>query len=156
MKLSIMYIVLILLAIILAIVFIPRLFVSEKEKIEKTINLVEKAVKSKNSEKVLQHISEDYSDSFHRDLEAFKKGLKRLFDNSGLLYIEKSDLEIEIADNGTSATAFFILKLSTGLGNNKYDLVEEFAKSDRFLIHLDKSSGQWKVTKVENLPYTYD
>jgi hypothetical protein len=155
-KLNVKYIFLVVVALIFAIVFVPRLFVSEKERIEKTIELIEKAVKSKDSEKVLKHISENYSDTFHSNLGAFEKGLKRLFDNSGPLYIEKSGLKIEVDPDGAGATAFFIAKVSTGFGNNQFDLIEEFAKSDRFLVHLDKSSGEWKVTQVENLPYTYD
>lgn len=156
MKLPPKYIALGLIALILAIVLIPRLFLTEEDRIAKMLDRVEKALKSKNTEKVLQYISADYSDNYHRDLEAFKKNLKRLFDNSGPLHIEKKGLEIKIDQNSATATAFFIAKVSTGFGNNQFDLVEEFYNSNRFLVHLDKSSGRWKITQVENLPYTYD
>ena len=150
------YIALALIVIALGVIFLPRIFMSEKKRITKLVEKIETSVEKKKIEDIMLHLSPDYVDSFGHNNQTARGSLGTLFKTGAMISVQIEHLDITVAENKKSATAFIVAKVTAGLFQNKIDITNEYCQGNRFEVDFVKIDGDWKVNRVTNAEYTYD
>ena len=124
-------------------------FVSEEERIKKTLKLAEASLEKKDTSTFMKQISLEYRDSF-----GFTYGTLFFFVKDTLKQYEKVNISLSqmtIKREGKEAEVKFI---------GKGEAVDSFGKTvkemDRFILRMKKESGKWKIVWLAGDKYSFE
>ena len=112
--------------------------ISEKDRILKTLRIVEKSLEEKQHIRFMKQISLEYHDSFGNSWGTLFFHVKNILQNYSKIKISLSHINIKIEDE--KATVRFIGK---GEAINPYG--ERVGEMGRFRLEIRKEGGKWKI-----------
>lgn len=134
----------------------PRLryyWANDEEKIRLSLDGLAQGGRDRHIGDILTHISESYSDRWHKDRENLRRSLTYiLFSRYKRVKVELSEIEIEFdpADSEKALTRFHAVILGSTHGDQ--DPNEPFVRairgSDRFLLAWRKEGSRWRVVEA--------
>lgn len=126
-----------------------KFFISNKERIKKTLKLAEKYLEEKDHIRFMKQFSIEYRDDFGNTWGTLFFFVKSIMKNYQKIRVSLSKVNIKI--EGEEATVRFI-----GKGEAVSDYGEVIREMGRFLIKMEKEGTKWKITYLEEEKYTFD
>jgi len=125
------------------------IFVSEKDRVKKTIKTAVKAVNDKDYHKFMKQFSIEYRDEYGNTWGTLFFYLKNNLENYQKVRVSVSNLDVKIEDKIALVRLF-----GKGEAVNSYG--EIFREAGRFIVKLKKEATIWKIIWIEEDKYRFD
>ena len=129
---------------------LDRLVQTDLEKINKVINIAIKAVEEEKPDAIDAIISENYSDSYHRNKRALILHARRVLSEPVVEKNIKRILEINISPSKTTAEATFTVRVVFDKRSYVYQKYKRIMLV-KVRVNLQKKQGKWLINQAELL-----
>jgi len=129
---------------------LDRLVQTDLEKINKVINIAIKAVEEEKPDAIDAIISENYSDSYHRNKRALILHARRVLSEPVVEKNIKRILEINISPSKTTAEATFTVRVVFDKRSYVYQKYKRIMLV-KVRVNLQKEQGKWLINQAELL-----
>lgn len=129
---------------------LDRLVQTDLEKINKVINIAIKAVEEEKPDAIDAIISENYSDSYHRNKRALILHARRVLSEPVVEKNIKRILEINISPSKTTAEATFTVRVVFDKRSYVYQKYKRIMLV-KVRVNLQKDQGKWLINQAELL-----
>jgi len=136
------YLVLIVLAAVLAVVFYP----SEKKRINKVLSACMEAVSNEDAGQLMEHISYNYSDGHGGSYLVLKKRAELVFKRFDDFDIAADVMNVTVQEE--QAEAHLKVSIIATEGGNRGYFIGDAEKAADIRVFLEKSPYEWKVIKI--------
>lgn len=149
MKKLVLFIIFLIVSVLSGIYIKKKFFISDKERIKKTLKLTEKYLEEKDHINFMKQFSIEYRDDFGNTWGTLFFLVKNVMKNYKKIRVSLSKVSIKI--EGKEAEVRFIGK---GEGISSYG--EVIREIGRFRIKMKKEGTKWKIIYLEEEKYTFD
>ncbi len=125
------------------------IFVSEKDRVKKTIKTAVKAINDKDYHKFMKQFSIEYRDEYGNTWGTLFFYLKNNLENYQKVHVSISNLDVKIEDKIALVKLF-----GKGEAVNSYG--EIIREAGRFIVKLKKEAPGWKIIWFEEDKYRFD
>ncbi len=125
------------------------IFVSEKDRVKRTIKTAVKAINDKDYHKFMKQFSIEYRDEYGNTWGTLFFYLKNILKNYQEVSVSVSNLDIKIEDKIALVKLF-------GKGKAEDSYGEVIREAGRFIVKLKKEAGRWKIIWIEEDKYRFD
>ena len=126
-----------------------KFFISDKERIKRTLKLAEKYLEEKDHIKFMKQFSIEYRDDFGNTWGTLFFFVKNVMKNYEKIRVSLSKVNIKI--EGKEAVVRFI-----GKGEVVSNYGEVIREMGRLLIKMKKEGTKWKIIWAEEEKYSFD
>jgi len=125
------------------------IFVSEKDRVKKTIKTAVKAINDRDYHKFMKQFSIEYRDEYGNTWGTLFFYLKNNLKNYQKVNVSVSNLDVKIDDKIALVRLF-----GKGEAVNSYG--EIIREAGRFIVKLKKEATGWKIIWIEEDKYRFD
>jgi len=132
-------------AAVVALVVVPRLLTTERERVARVISRLEGRVEARDAAGVCHLLTEDYRDNQGHNRGALRARLAAGFPRLASVSLAVKDLEIEVT--GETAAANFLFEAVVRARDHGRG--PPWRPKTRVRLRLRKSEGEWRVCEAE-------
>jgi len=131
-------------------IFIKKfVFVSEKDRVKRTIKTAVKSLNNKDYHKFMKQFSIEYRDEYGNTWGTLFFYIKNILKNCQKVSVSVSNLDVKIEDKIAIVRLF-------GKGKAEDSYGEVIREAGRFIVKLKKEASRWKIIWVEEDKYRFD
>lgn len=124
---------------------------TDEKRIRKIINNAERAISSKDIDKLMDVISFNYKDDYGNGYLQIKKTAELAFRRLNDIEIEKNILAILVKEDNAEVELSVRVIASSIEGEGRGYIIGDAGKAERIKVFFEKSPHKWLVTKVEGV-----
>jgi hypothetical protein len=131
-----------------ALVGLPRLFLSEEDRLRRFVWQGKKAVEAKSLLACSDLVSADYQDRYGNDRDRLIFVAREFFGYYRKIFVRIEKIEIDLNDSATEANVEIVALVIGQTGANRRETILEGEKG-RFRIRVVKEDKSWKLAEIE-------
>jgi hypothetical protein len=122
---------------------------TDRKRIKGVIESCQEAIEDKDLEKLMEHISYNYSDDHGGSYLIVKRRMEYIFKSLNDIQIEKDLINLSV--NGTYAEAKFMVRVMASRGDTRGYILGDAVNREKIKVYFEKTGYEWKVIKTEGI-----
>lgn len=122
---------------------------TDSRRIKGVIESCQEAIEDKDLDKLMEHISYNYSDDHGGSYLIIKGRMEYIFKSLNDIQIEKDLINLSV--NGTYAEAEFMVRVMASRNDARGYIMGDPVNPERIKVYFEKTGYQWKVMRTEGI-----